>query len=454
MAAAAATLCLAAAGCTADLVDDPAESPSPSPSTSPSGSPGPVNLRFAVFGEKDEIAAYDAVATAYTELNPHVTITLEAAFTADAATEKLETDFEQGKAPDIFVTDHGALPQLVEDERVEPVSELLEEREVDFGDGYQRDALVAFSHDAELQCMPHDVSPLVVYYNEKLVDFETLTDPEEDQINAEDGWTFEEFTAAAQQATRQPDGQTAKGFYLEPSLESLAPFIWSSGGDLTDDPQTPTTLTLSDGDTREALELVLDVVRDPLLTPTQEELARQDAATRFERGRLGMILGTRDLTPRFRQAEGLDFEVMPLPRLGTFRTISAMSGYCISAESANIAAAADFLAFAAGEEGSTIMARSGYTVPTNLQVLNSPAFTNPAQQPVNSFIFSEAVRRTEPVPFVPAWSSVLQEIRPLMQRLFYAPVIDLDMLLEEIDMRSQTVLPPEEPEEDESPGAQ
>ena len=80
---------------------------------------------------------------------------------------------------------------------------------------------------------------------------------------------LEEFSLAARQASRV----RGKGVYIEPTLRALAPFVWSAGADIVDDVQDPTTLTLSEGDTREALEEVLALVRDPLVTPTRAELA-------------------------------------------------------------------------------------------------------------------------------------------------------------------------------------
>ena len=58
----------------------------------------------------------------------------------------------------------------------------------------------------------------------------------------------------------------------------------------------------------------------------------------------------------------------------------------------------------------TITTIAGYTVPANLQVAHSPAFTQPGQQPENSFVYNEGVRRAEPTPFayagVRSWLSV------------------------------------------------
>lgn len=437
--ATAASLALGVVGCTSDT-GGPQPTPEPSPSSSATDSPTPVSLRFGVYGDEEMVDAYTDLADAFMADHPEVSISIEPAFTAEDGMEKLRSQLAEERAPDVFVAEHEMLPELVAGEHVQPVDQLLEEREVNFGDGYQRDGLEAFSADARLQCMPHDVSPLVVYYNQELVDLAALTEPDEDPVNAEDGWTWEQFAAAARQAAQG----RVKGVYVEPSLTSLAPFIWSAGGGLVDDSQNPTTLSLSEGDAREALETVLDVVRDPQLTPTPQQLARRDAATRFERGDLGMILGTRELTPRFRIADSLDFEVMPLPRLGPYRTISDMSGYCISANTAHVSQAADFVAFAVGVEGASITAGPGSIVPSNVAVAHSYVFTEPALQPENAFVFSEGVRRTEVTPQSPAWPEVVRTVQPLVQRLFYAPVIDLDALLEQIDTTSQGIFAPEE----------
>lgn len=425
--------CAVLAGCTTADSERSAPEPSPSPVTTPAQ---PVTLDLGVYGPKDSVTAYEHLAEAFSDENPHVTVEVSRHDDAEALMDSVV----DGAAPDVFLIDHDHLPQLVDDELVQPVDKLLEERQVDFGDGYQRGGLTAFAADAALQCMPHDVSPLVVYYNQDLVDLERLGTEEEEPPNALDGWSWEMFGAAARQAARG----RVDGVYLEPSLTALAPFIWSAGGEIVDDPQDPARLTLSEGDTREALEQVLTLARDPELTPTAQELARQDALTRFKRGRLGMILGTRELTPELRAVEGLHFDVMPLPSLGRFRTVADMSGYCISADSDQVDVAGDFLAFAISREGASITARPGYVVPANLEVANSAAFAQRSRQPESSFIFNEGVRRAQSLPFVASWPELSERVGPHLERMFNAPVIDLDTLLTEIDTLSAEVLAPEE----------
>ena len=81
----------------------------------------------------------------------------------------------------------------------------------------------------------------------------------------------------------------------------------------------------------------------PTLTFSQTALARKSALQRFEEGKLGMILGFRDLTPRLRERKGLNFDVMPMPRLSGGASIARMSGLCISAKSEHVDQAADLL---------------------------------------------------------------------------------------------------------------
>lgn len=433
-------LCAVLAGCTTADEGPDGQGPSESPSSAgtASATADPATLTLGVYGPEGSLAGYDDLAAAFENARPGTEVEVERFDDAESVVAAVAG----ADAPDVFLMDHDHLPGLVEEQLVQPVDELLAARDLDFGDGYQRGGLTAFASDAALQCMPHDVSPLVVYYNEDLVDLSTLVVDDEEPPTPLDGWTWEQFSLAAQRASRGP----AHGLFIDPSLTSLAPFVWSVGGEIVDDVQEPTTLTLSGDAAREALVQVLALVRDPQVTPTSGQLERVDAATRFARGRLGLILGTRALTPVFRESEDLEFDVMPLPRLARSRTVADMTGYCISAGTGEVEASADLLAFAVGREGAMITTRDGYVVPSNLEVANSPVFVQGSRQPESSFVFNEGVRRAQNMPFTPSWPLLVEEVAPALDRLFYAPVIDLDSLLAEIDATSARVLAPEETE--------
>jgi multiple sugar transport system substrate-binding protein len=439
----AALLCLVTA-CTTDGDQTPASpsttSSAPSPSSTPSGSDtptgGPVTLRFAVYGDRAVVASYRALAAAFTRQQPRVSVQVEAAPDASSARQRLDRQYTSGTEPDVFLTDSNALPTLVGRNRVQPVDGLLEDRGLEFGDTYERLGLEAFAANSALQCMPSDVSPYVVFYNRQLLVPSELVPPGEAAPTPETGWRWAQFVQAARQISR--DG--TKGVYLAPELTTLTPLLRSAGAGIVDDPQQPSTLTLSDGASREPIETILQVARNARLTPTPAELARQDALTRFKQGRLGMFIGTRALVPELRQRRDLRFDVYPLPILRSFATIADVSGYCISSGTRHTQEAADFLAFASRDQGAAITARSGGVVPANLATRSSEAFEQSDQFPTNALVFSTVMRRADTMPNPPGWSDVVAQTRPLLSRLFYARVVDLDTLLPRIDRLSAAML--------------
>jgi len=154
------------------------------------------------------------------------------------------------------------------------------------------------------------------------------------------------------------------------------------------------------------------------------------------------MLGTRALVPELRSVAGLRFDVFPPPSLGRTQTVADVSGYCVSKASPHLADALDFLAFAVGNKGAALTAVSGGVVPANLNALHSPSFEQPGRFPLNNQVFSNVMRRADTMPNPPAWQRVVTATQPLLNRLFYAPVLDLDAQLARIDEVSAPLLVP------------
>lgn len=445
VAAAAALASLAVAGCDLTPVDTPgANQPSAAPSdfASPTPAEGPVTLRLLVYGDAGDVSSYVELGKAFTADHPRVRVRVQAAADASATSSALldaagevQGGAASAEGPDVVLTDSVHLPALVDRLAVQPLDQLLEQRGVDFGDSYQRTALEAFSAETALQCMPSDISPVVVYYNRDLLRLRRLGGV---SPRAEDGWSFDQFAATARASSRRG----VNGVQVSPSVEAFAPFIWSAGGDIADDSRTPTTLTLSEGNAPEAMEQVLELLRQPRVTPTQTQLEQSDAVERFQQGSLAMMLGTRALVPRLRATAGLRFDVLPVPHLGRPRTISTVTGYCLSAASPHAWEAAAFIAFAVGRQGATITSARGSQVPTNLAVAHSPAFLQPGLPPEHAQVFVSSLQDTMLTPVGATWPEVVSATQPYFERLLYAPVIDLDALLPAVDALSAELLAP------------
>jgi multiple sugar transport system substrate-binding protein len=259
------------------------------------------------------------------------------------------------------------------------------------------------------------------------------------------------FQAAADFATR-PRNKTT-GFYIESSLNGLAPFIYAGGGQVYDDATDPTSLAFSDDGSREALTETLEVLRDPQLTLTEGQLKRATPVEWFMRGKLGMLAGYRSLTPALREDPDLDFDVIPMPVLDGQATVGDITGLCISSKSPDISQTADFLVYAISEEAFGRVARAGYVVPANLQVAASEDFLQPTQMPEHAGVFNNSVRSMVLGPLIDNLPQLEQAVQSSISLLLTIPVIDdLEALTTQIDEESRVVLDsdfvPETPDPD------
>jgi len=426
------------------------EGPGPNGGNSPTqGSSGMSRLVFAVWGNQQEIAVYRKIVADYNVGSEVVDVHLEAWPDASA----MLADIRSGEVtPDLYLVPRDELAETLEAERNRPLLDLLDERGVSFGDEFPRDAISAFTADDNLQCMPYVGSPMVIYYNTDLIDFERMA-ARELPVPPEDReyWTLDMFRAAAAFASR-PRRDT-KGVYIQPTLRGLAPFIYAGGGRIFDEDDDPASLALSEEDSADALRETLEVLRDPTITLTDRELREKSALEYFKEGRLGMVAGFRDLTPELRAVDGLGFDVMPMPELDDDATVGDLTGVCVAeGPQERVEQSADFLVNLLSDDAVSALAETGSVMPIKINVSFSDAFLQPTLQPANARAFVNSVRSIRLFPLIEGWPELEAVVDPELQRLLTQPVLeDLEAELAAIDEKSTAVLDPEEPEDTDGP---
>lgn len=420
-----------AAGCASE---DPGASPEPAPSTSAAAS---TDLTLAVYGSQEVTDTYEQLATQWATTQDDTEVRIESYDDRADAMAALTRARAAGDPPDLFLTDVEDLPTLVATDAVRRVDDLLSARQVDFGDGFNRRGLEAFGQDSALQCMPVDVSPLVVYYNPQLIELDQINADGGAEVTPERGWRLDEMARAAQ----QPRAPGVRGLYVAPTLDQVAPFLESGGGTLVDETDTPSTLTFTDDASASAMEELLAVVRDPGLTFGPQALERKPALQRFIDGQLGMMLGYRDLVGTLRQHPDLTFDVMPMPVLGSGATSGRMTGLCISADSPAQEQAADLLVDLVSTEAQDDLAATGSVMPTNLESVDSEDFLMPGQRPLHTSVFVRELRDIQRTPVSENWRPVAAVASRQLAQLFYEPLIgSLDERLAAIDAASEPLL--------------
>jgi multiple sugar transport system substrate-binding protein len=430
----------AVAGCD----DEPAPGPARPSSNSVASK---VDLTLGVWGSEQEIEAYQAVVDAYNATSDEATVTLQSYPTHD----ELKAAIDSGKVPDLFLINRNDLADLRANKVNRPIGTLLDDRDVDFGDSYSRPALEAFASDRELQCMPYGVSPMVIYYNPTLVDFEAMAERgldvptvDDEDLTKKPSWSLEQFQTAADYASRPRRG--IGGFYVAPTLRGLAPFIYSGGGQVFNDDEPPTSLAFSSDDTKSALEGVLPLLRDPKLTLTPQQLEEKTPLEWFREGKLGMIAGFRDLVPQLRPTGTLDFDVMPMPVADQAATIGDLTGVCIANDTENVGESADFLVDFISDDAVSTVAQAGYLTPANTDVALSDAFLQEGRAPVHSGVFNNSIKSMRIFPLVDDMGALDEAVAGPLRQLLEVQVPDLDLLTEQVDEASQIVLAPPESE--------
>jgi multiple sugar transport system substrate-binding protein len=407
------------------------------PASSPTTTPPRLSdetMTFGVVGSAAEVEAYRQMTSLFSPLSRQVTVSVES-WPNDAA---MMAAFRNGaKPPDVFLAARGDLLWLIQHRTIQPVDQLLVDRGVDFGDDYPRGPLTALASDNRLQCLPYAIEPSVIYYNKHLVKFGQM---HVDPPTPGEGWSFDQFAATARWAVRHHPG--ASGLYVDPSLAGLASFLYSGGGALYDNATSPTSLALSSAADQAVLSQVLPVLTRPHLTLSPAQLAKRTPLEWFERGKLAMLAGSRDVVPPLRTTLGFNFDVMPMPTLGSAATVGSLTGLCVSRQARDAATAAEFVVYASSPEALGSVASAGYLQPANQTVALSDDFQQPGRLPNHASVFTFGIKSMVFPPVVAEPDALDEHVDPLVAKLFESDPTRIPRLTRRIDRISRVVLAP------------
>jgi multiple sugar transport system substrate-binding protein len=378
-----------------------------------SGSSADGPVRLLVFGAPEELAAYRTLVEAYEKARPGTDVQLVEASDRKDLLARLATSVAGGAPPDLFLMNYRFYGQFAAKDVIEPLDDRLAASEAVDPADYYPVAWNAFRWKDRQLCLPQNVSSLAVYYNRTLFAKYGVPEPKA-------GWTWNDLVATASAMTRDSRGAVIKatesegaalrpavhGLGVEPSIIRLAPFVWSNGGQLVDDPTKPARLTLDTPAAREALKNLVDLRLAYGVVPTDEEVEAEDDESRFANGRLAMLMSSRRSTTTFRSITGFEWDVAPLPVYREQVGVLHSDAYCMTRGAKNKDAAWRFLEFAIAEEGQRIIAATGRTVPSHVAVSQSPAFLGPAQPPRSAKVFLDAIPTVRALPTVSTWPEI------------------------------------------------
>ncbi len=402
----------------------------------------PTEIRFAFWGDPAEEAAYTAVVEAFETAHPEIDITIDYTPGQGDYYRKIASDFAAGLAPDVSLTSYRQFGQYAGAGGLAPIQSFIDASDAISEEEYYPLSLDAFrfGDNNELYCLPQNISSLVVYYNEDLFEASGVPLPD-------DGWSWDTFVAAAQALTLDTDGDGTidqYGVVVDPSMYRMASFIWGAGGEIVDDTEHPTTLTIDTPEAIDGLTRFISLGASGYnVVPTEEEVASESDQDRFIRGGAGMYIQSRRPVPTLREIEDFSWNVTSLPVLNEAATVLHSDAFCMSAETENADAVWTFIEYAGSTEGQLLLAETGRTVPSMISVSESDVFlkgipalaadgspvASPAAveslPPANSQVYLDNVEVMHRLPSTSTWTEVEDAFNAEFDRSFYIEDFDV-----------------------------
>jgi multiple sugar transport system substrate-binding protein len=381
-------------------------------------SPGQESVSFMVFGDPAERQAYLDLVAAFHAAHPEIQVELTHIPSPSDYRNRLSTEFAAGSPPDVTLMNYRRYSAFAANGLLEPVGPFLAQSDLIQPEDFFRITIDAFTWNGVITCIPQNISSLVVYYNQDRFDAAGLPYPADD-------WTWDDFVKTAVALTRDfdKDGTIDQyGLGVEPSLYRLAPFVWQNGGPIVNSDTFPTRLTLTRPPAQAALQWFVDLRQVHGVVPNRIEEAALESESRFIGGSTAMFLDSRRATPTFREIEGFDWDVAPLPRNTEVAGVLHSDAYCLSRTAENKEAAWTFIEFTNSFEGQTIIAGSGRTVPSLIAVAESDAFLDPGKQPAHSRVWLDTADTLRLVPIISTWEEIERTASEEIERAFYGDI--------------------------------
>ncbi len=403
----------------------------------PEGSPGADAVRFAFFADPSEALAYAQLIDRFEQVQDTIKIEPVVISSSNVAPlgrllpsskypEWLRDSFTSANPPDVFLFGYRDTGAYVTRGVLEPLDAWIAEsavlREADF----YPEALSLFRPaNMPLMAIPQNLSSLVVYYNTEMFGTAGIPDPSS-------GWTWDAFAAAAEKLTVDTDGDgyvNIRGVAFDPTIHRVAAAVWGAGGELFDDVYQPSKLTLDTPEARTGIAWLASLGPKGIgATPTQDERMQLDDTQRFRTGQAAMLIQSRRVVSFLRDNATIPWDVAPLPIGLVPANVSHSDGLGIFSGSPRKEGAWAFLEFAMGEEGQTILAESGRTVPSMIRVAESDAFLKGGpltsalgytKPPRNAKVFLDNVGISRPLPSTTTWPAAVWELDRAFKKAFY-----------------------------------
>jgi multiple sugar transport system substrate-binding protein len=373
-------------------------------------------INWAAWNEQRLEAAY---VHEFSRVRPAVRVALASASNQSEYRDQILTSVAAGTPPDVFLLDNIDIPAFVRSGVLLDLAPyaarvgLPPER-------FAPQVLAIFrGAGGALWAFPKGYTPMVIAYNKDLFDRAGLPYPR-------DGWTWEEFRAAARALTRDTDGDGAAdqwGFWLDRRPFMWIASLWSLGGDVLCEGGRRATGCLDAPATERAVRMLTGLAVTDSVTPRFYGLRRSlgDQLRNFYSGRVAMVPAGHFWLPSFRPhvaAGRLRLGFVMLPRLPGVAPVTVIyaSGYAVPRNVRHKRLSVELAAFMADSLAQETRAAGGLEIPALASIARRVAAADTAGWEA-TFVAAAAAGRAPWGARIERWREVEAILPDIMDRI-------------------------------------
>lgn len=380
-----------------------------------SGCGGPLEkpaIKIAIWGGTDEVEILTKIVDEWQQEHPAVTAKIEH-IPAGSYTNKLLIKIAGGTAPDVMFVEANIFVSFWAMDAFMDLKPFIE-KDSDFKfDDFFPEVVDRFTREGKVYCIPRDTAPFAcVYYNKRLFDEAGLSYPTDD-------WNWYDLLDKAERLTeRSEDGRITRYGYYGWTWEN---FVYSNGGNIVDDVDHPTRITLGSKEAIEGLNFYADLINRYKVSPSPIEFGNlgMGAQQLFMSEKLAMYQSGFWESTLFKNIKDFDWDVVMFPKgpTGIRRFGTGGSGYCILKSTKYPELSWEIVKLLTSEKAQIALAEMGLTQPAMKSIAMGPHFAGSSKPPENKGMLNEAVKYIVYEPFHAKWREI--------KELHLAPELDL-----------------------------
>ena len=328
-----------------------------SSSGSTSSSSGKITLTFSSYAwQTATVAANKKIVAAWNASHPNIQvqyITVD----ADSVHDKLVTQFSSHTAPDIIHDEADDIAGFAQQGYLDNLNSLLP---ADLKSGIPQGVWDSATINGGIYGVPSLLQSYVVFANTALLKQDGITAP-----TTADPWTWQQFEAAAKQATK--GSVYGVGWGLKAPVSTVISMALNYGGQFfyTNDGKTTVQFNTAEQQVPETIHNM--IFQDKSIAPSTVTEDGSDVLPGFLGGKYAMIVGGNYLTQQILQdkSAGFQWTMLPLLKGDTQDQMADPQTYSIARQSQHPQQAMQFLDYFLSAENLSQLAQGDWLAPSS-----------------------------------------------------------------------------------------